>query len=151
MQKIKRNKGFTLIEILVVIGIIALLATIVVIAINPARQFAQGRNTQRVSHLNTILNAVGQNLADNKGIFNCPGIGTPVGAASTTIGTGGGLSNLQSCLVPTYIPSSIPVDPTNGTSVDTKYEISVDSFGRYMLCAKNTESALGNPANCVIR
>mgnify|MGYP001577336152 CR=1 FL=1 len=63
------KRGFTLIEILVVIGIIALLATIVLIAINPARQFAQARDSQRVSNLNAILNAVGQRIADNKGLF----------------------------------------------------------------------------------
>lgn len=35
------NKGFTLIELLVVIGILATLLAITLIAINPARQFAQ--------------------------------------------------------------------------------------------------------------
>jgi type IV pilus assembly protein PilA len=138
---------------LVVIGIIAILPTIVIIAINPARQFAQGRDTQRVAHLNTILNAIGQNLADNKGIFTCTGIGTAIGTptASTTIGTASGNSNLQACLVPTYIPSNIPIDPTDGTASDTKYEVSVNSVGRYMLCAQNTEPALGNQENCVTR
>jgi prepilin-type N-terminal cleavage/methylation domain-containing protein len=155
MNKTSKNKGFTLIEILVVIGIIAILAAIVIIAINPARQFAQARNTQRTSHLNTILNAIGQNLADNKGIFTCSGIGTPIGTptASTSIGTGGSNSNLGSCLVPTYIPSSIPMDPTSGTAADTGYDVSVNSAGRYMVCADGAnESALGNPgAICISR
>ena len=148
MTKNKKNKGFTLIEILVVIGIIAILATIVIIAINPARQFAQARNTQRLSNINSILNAIGQNVADNKGIFTCPGIGVAIGAATTTIGTAGTKSNLASCLVPAYIPSSIPVDPTNGTDVDTKYQISVNANGRYLICAANIE--LSNPL-CVTR
>src|SRR3972149_586779 len=68
MKNLKKNGGFTLIEILVVIGIIAILAVIVLIAINPARQFAQARDTQRTSNVNAILNAVGQYLADNKGV-----------------------------------------------------------------------------------
>jgi hypothetical protein len=33
------------------------------VALNPGRQFAQARNTQRWSNVNTLLNAVGQRLA----------------------------------------------------------------------------------------
>ena len=151
MTSRKNKKGFTLIEILVVIGIIAILAAIVIVAINPARQFAQARNAQRISNLNTILNGIGQNLADHKGVFTCAGVTIGSPAASSSIGTAG--ANLGSCLVPTYIPSSIPADPSGGTSADTLYDISVNINGRYMVCAPLADEAtLSNPgALCVTR
>ncbi len=145
------NQGFTLMELLVVIGIIAILAALVVVAINPARQFAQSQNAQRESNVSTILNAIGQNIADNKGTFTCPTIGTAIAVAATTIGTGS--SDLGSCLVPTYIPSTIPFDPDGGTAADTKYTVQVDTLGRFTVCAPNhAEAALaGSVTYCLTR
>lgn len=142
--------GFTLIEILIVIGIIAILAAVVIVALNPARQFAQARNSQRQSNVTTILNAIGQNMVDNKGTFTCGSVTVPTTA--TNIGTGSGLVDL-SCLTPTYIPSAIPADPAGGTAADTKYTILVDSNGRYTVCAPLAdEAALGHPgAYCAVR
>jgi len=56
----KNLKGFTLIEILIVVALIAILAAITIIAINPAKNFRDTRNSQRSSDVAQILNAVTQ-------------------------------------------------------------------------------------------
>ncbi len=124
-----KNKGFTLIELLVVIGIIAILAGVVIVAINPARQFAQARNTDRWSAVNTILNAVGQRLADNKGIFETGCAAGVIPAAVTPIGNGIGNYDIDPCIVPTYV-SILPLDPSNGTAANTGYTIVKAANGR---------------------
>ena len=165
MQKAKKN-GFTLIEILVVIGIIAILAAIVLIAINPARQFAQARDTQRTSNVEAILNAIGQNIADNRGIFTCSGATISTNPlASSTIKTGSGGTaptgtlvgsgtavDLSLCLSPKYLPT-IPSDPDNNWAAApyTGYDVSVDTNGRYTVCAPRagSETVISSPAPAV--
>lgn len=149
------RRGFTLIEILIVIGLIAILAAVVLIAINPARQFALGRDSQRVSNINAIINAVGQRMADNKGQF--AGTFTDAGGTTYTCGpipstastsilttmyggsaiTGGELG----CLVPTYIPA-LPTDPSATGGSDTGYTIRSDSAGRIWVSAPKTEPTI---------
>lgn len=138
------KKGFTLIELLVVIGIIAVLAAVVIIAINPARQFAQARNTQRWSNVNAILNAVGQRLADNKGVFETGCAAGVIPATSTIMSTSS--YDIAPCLVPTYI-STFPFDPTasgahytSNTDYNTGYTIYKDATtGRIIVSAPSTE------------
>ncbi|MCH7492612.1 type II secretion system protein [Patescibacteria group bacterium] len=143
--KSSKNRGFTLLELLVVIGIIGILAAIVIVAINPGRQFAQARNAQRWNDVNATLNAIHQYAVDNNGIVPATITATP-----TNIGSGGSDIDLCESLVGevsgiSYI-TAMPVDPENGnwsgacTSYNTSYLVSKDVVtGRVTIDALSSE------------
>ena len=137
----KTQKGFTLIELLVVIGILAILLAIVLIAINPARQFAQANNTKRNADVIAILNAINQYAADNKGLLP-PGMPAS-GATQEYINDTATGANICSSLTPRYL-AALPSDPTaaNGgtnistcTNYDTGYWVSVGADNRVTVMA----------------
>lgn len=104
------RKGFTLIELLVVIGILAILLAIVLVAINPGRQFEQANDTKRSSDVNAILNAIHQYAADNQG--NLPftiEADTVTSITHTDLG-----ESFCTNLIPTYM-AALPTDPALNT------------------------------------
>ncbi len=54
----KVSRGFTLLELLIVIAILAILAAVVIIVLNPAQTLAQARDAQRLSDLSTLKSAL---------------------------------------------------------------------------------------------
>ena len=146
--KSKRKSGFTLLEVLMVIGILAILAAVVLVAINPARQFKIARDSQRNANISTILNAIGQNLTDHGGVFTCEGVIKIIPTSKALIANSG--FDIASCLVPDYI-SVLPFDPskedsqyTNESNYNSGYYIQSDEEGRI------TISANGEVTNSVL-
>jgi prepilin-type N-terminal cleavage/methylation domain-containing protein len=122
------KKGFTLLEILLVIGIIAILAGIVIIAINPSKQLATVRNTERKSDIKQIESAITQYYIDNSRYpTSLTGNLTEIcdtGSLSTTTGSSIDCTGLMDLtpLVPTYI-TAIPKDPSATTTDRAGYQI----------------------------
>ncbi len=114
----KKSKGFTLLEILLVVGIISLLAGIVIIAINPGKQLATVRNTERksdIKQLNSAINqyyiSIGRYPASIQDVTTLTEV-CNTGTLSTTTDSSVDCTGLVdlTALVPTYI-TAIPVDP----------------------------------------
>lgn len=140
----KLKKGFTLIELLVVIGIIGILAAIVLIAVNPGRQFAQARDTQRLSDLRAITDAIYQFAAEHNGDLpdtdgndttsNFPQALTEIGTAGFNLAIAGNAADPTITVVPTYI-AAMPTDPSTGDQAGTGYFLFQNANGRLVASA----------------
>jgi prepilin-type N-terminal cleavage/methylation domain-containing protein len=139
-MQIKRNtKGFTLLEILLVIAAIGILAAIVLIAINPNKQLAQARDTARQSDINTIQKALDQYLIE-RGAYPASVSITPGYICNTGTEQVGGGTNCSGRidlreLVPTYI-AAIPRD-IQATGTSTGYIVSINTSNNKIVVISN--------------
>ena len=134
----RNKKGFTLLEILLVVAAIGILAAIVIVAINPGKQLADTRNAQRQSDVNTILNAVYQYVIDGNAI---PGdITNSATEICVTGGTCTGLVDLSVLTDSEAYLVSIPLDPTGSSTNGAGYEISKTGNARVTVSAPDAEN-----------
>jgi type IV pilus assembly protein PilA len=136
---IRPRRGFTLIEILLVVAAIAILAGIVILAINPNKQLGDTRNAQRRADVNTILNAVYQYNLDN-GNALLDALST---SAIEICITGGTCNNFQDLTLLTtnekYLVS-IPIEPSKVNANGVGYMIKKDTHNRITVIAQYPEN-----------
>lgn len=148
-----RKRGFTLIELLIAISILAILAAIILVAVDPAKRFAQARDSRRAAETYSILNAILNYMSDNAGAVPA-GLDDDVGT-SQVLGTAGSGCNtgcspagttLSACLdlttplVDEFI-TSIPIDP-RGTNGAVSYDAS--RTGYYVNKTANNRIEVGS-------
>ena len=142
MKKIFNNhKAFTLIEILLVVAAIAILAGIVILAINPNKQLGDTRNAQRRADVKTILDAVYQYSLDNNGSIPSS-IDTVQTEICKTGATCTGLTDLSVLTTNEKYLTSIPLDPTGFSTSGVGYEIKKTINNRVTVAAPDAEQGL---------
>jgi prepilin-type N-terminal cleavage/methylation domain-containing protein len=140
----KLKKGFTLLEILLVIAAIGVLAAIVIVAINPNRQLAQARDAERSLEVDALYKSLVQFSIEN-GVYPVTIEALMVGdeaeicASNVDLATcqTNDLLYLEGDLAPRYL-TVIPSDPS-AEGVNSGYSVFRAANGKIGIRALNPE------------
>ena len=132
LRSARSESAFTLIELLMVVVIIAILASVVFVSLNPVQRYADARNSRRWSDVNSLLTAIHEYVVDNNGSLPS-GIATTEKQLGTCTSGGNSICSTAqaACLDLTatlakYL-KTIPTDPNGGSAATTYYSVKVDS------------------------
>lgn len=142
-----KKSGFTLVEVLVVIGILAILLAVTLVAINPGQHFKDSRNSQRQANVTAILDAVYAYESQHSGsvppsLASVASTPSPLSKHTTPV-----VGEVDVCadLVPAAI-ADLPFDPSatlgsscSDTEYDTGYEIAKSASNRFTVSAPDAE------------
>lgn len=135
------RKGFTLVEVLLMVAIVVISVAIVVLAINPNTQLAEARNAQRKVDINTISNAVYQYRIGNNGTVPSTITVTPTAICKTGASCAG-LVDLSVLTTGERYLVSMPFDPSAATTNSTNYSIYGSANGKVTVAAPGAENGV---------
>ena len=141
----KSQKGFTLVEIILVIAILAILGGVVIMAINPSRQFVVARDAERRSEVFAIVNALHQYARDHESSFPEDITTTELEICRTASQSCEGKQNLSSLTDNEAYLVTVPVDPVCEQEASdceesaTGYVLSITDTGRIRVAAIHAE------------
>jgi prepilin-type N-terminal cleavage/methylation domain-containing protein len=115
MQLLKNKRGFTLVELLVVIGILGVLAVSLLVALNPAEAQRKSRDTKRLKDIANIQTAIEQYINDGGSIPTAWSSGDGINSS------GAEGKDSEPCTSDNWLGidvcpylKNVPVDPNNG-------------------------------------
>lgn len=135
------KKGFSLIEVLLVVTIIGVLAGALIIVIDPAEQFANARNQQREIDLQTLSVALEQYSEDNRGVLPSGLTNTSKSICTSACVTDASQVDLSQ-LIGYIAEAQLPSDPDQTDESLTGYQIRVTGDGQVNLIAPLAENGV---------
>lgn len=132
------QKGFTLVELIIVVAMLAVLLAVVLVALNPQARIQDSNNARRRSDVNAIVNAIASSMADNDGAEPTGVGGVAINATEKQLGTGTDAVTCPATAAPCGSAAAacinlatsladymgaIPTDPQGGTDAATRYTI----------------------------
>ncbi|OGK29351.1 hypothetical protein A3B02_00905 [Candidatus Roizmanbacteria bacterium RIFCSPLOWO2_01_FULL_42_14] len=150
------QKGFTLVEILIVVALIAILAVIALVTINPAEAQKRARDARRIKELGTLQGIVEQFMSDNPDYGGVTATSNETAAVPNSCATGwinkgdaGATNPIDVC----DYANTVPIDPLNrsgefvsstdgtiGTGL-LRYQVIIDDLARYRICTRLESAA----------